>query len=58
MILRENNKIIIINRSDFISDIMYYKKIYNIIGNSTINDTQSINDTNIKLLNLLILFYK
>lgn len=60
MILRLNNKIIVINRNDFDSDYRYYNEIYNII-NSSCNLEKSnslISLDSIKSLEQLILFYK
>ena len=60
MILRLNNKIIVINRNDFDSDYRYYNEIYNII-NSNCNLEKSnslISLDSIKSLEQLILFYK
>ena len=63
MILRKNNKILIINRSDFDSDYKYYNEIYNIINANhnleKLNTNKNINSLDsIKSLNQLILFYK
>ena len=63
MILRINNKIIVINRSNFDSDYKYYNKIYNIINqNYNLEKLNTLNPLNsldtIESLHQLILFYK
>ena len=63
MILRLNNKIIIINRSEVDSDYIYYNEIYNIINSccnlEKLNNGKKVDSLDsIKSLEQLILFYK
>lgn len=63
MILRLNNKIIVINRSDFDSDYKYYNEIYNIINPNhnleKLNNDKKVDYLDsIKYTEQLILFYK
>ena len=60
MIIRQNNKIVVISRSDFNSDYKYYNEIYNIINaNQNLEKSNTLNSLNtIESLQQLILFYK